>query len=316
MRDKYMARGEPMPVVHRLRRRSDDLPDGLQRSALRRLRVRRRRRHPRQAGRGGQGPDHRPADSRPMPRSSSRASSSPATCALEGPFGEWTGYYASDHARPSRCSTSRRSIIATIRSCSAACRSGRRTRSARYRAVDALGAAAREHRQGRRARRHRRLGARGRHRAAPARASRSSSAIPATPSRPATSPPCAMSAPMRALRHRGRRRHRRLEPRRADLGDADALRSRRPRSTSSATPGRRRSIRASSPSARRRATSPTAAPSSTPAGRGTGATSSRRSTCRRPKKTQRIAEVRPPAAELKRGTQSPAAEISLDELGR
>ena len=84
-----------------------------------------------------------------------------------------------------------------------------------------------------------------------------------------------------ALRHRGRRRHRRVEPRGIDLGDAYALRSRHLDRHHHATPGRRRSTRASSPSARPRATSPTAARSSTPAGRGTGATSSRRSTRRR-----------------------------------
>ena len=42
-RDKYEARGEPMPVCDRLRRRSADVPDGLQRDALRRLRIRHRR---------------------------------------------------------------------------------------------------------------------------------------------------------------------------------------------------------------------------------------------------------------------------------
>ena len=88
----------------------------------------------------------------------------------------------------------------------------------------------------------------------------------------------------RALRDRGRRRHRRVQPGRADVGDADALRSRNLDRHHHATPGRRRSIRASSPSARPRAISPTAAPSSTPAGPGIGATSSPRSTRRRPKR--------------------------------
>ena len=46
----------------RLRRRSHDLPHGLQRSALRGERVRDRRRYARQAGGGDQGPGHRPAD--------------------------------------------------------------------------------------------------------------------------------------------------------------------------------------------------------------------------------------------------------------
>ena len=49
MRDKYQARGERMPVVHRVRRRSDDVPDGLERSAVRRQRARGDRRHARHA---------------------------------------------------------------------------------------------------------------------------------------------------------------------------------------------------------------------------------------------------------------------------
>ncbi len=47
-----------------VRRRSRHLPDGLQRGALRRERVRDRRRHARQAGGRDQRPGHRPADSR------------------------------------------------------------------------------------------------------------------------------------------------------------------------------------------------------------------------------------------------------------
>ena len=78
------------------------------------------------------------------------------------------------------------------------------------------------------------------------------------------------------LRHRHRRRHRRVEPRGADLGDADPLRPGhldRHHPQCLVAP---RSTRASSRNARPRAISPTAAPSSTPAGHGTGATSSRR----------------------------------------
>ncbi len=46
----------------RLRRRSDELPHGIERSAVRRERARGDRRHARPARRGDQGPGHRPAD--------------------------------------------------------------------------------------------------------------------------------------------------------------------------------------------------------------------------------------------------------------
>ena len=67
------------------------------------------------------------------------------------------------------------------------------------------------------------------------------------------------------------------------MGDADTFRPRDLDRDSSAVPGRHRSIPGSNPNVGRSATTPTAAPSSTPAGRGTGATSSRRSMRRRQK---------------------------------
>ena len=275
MRDKYQARGERDAGRDRLRRRPDELPHGLQRGALRRERVRGRSAacaaRPVEVIKG-------PVTGLPIPANAEiviEGFVEPDNERIEGPFGEWTGYYASD-LRPEpvidiKAIYYRNDPI--LLGCVPSASAGRDLPLSRDRA---LGSAAREHPEGGRARRHRGLGARGRQRAAPARGRH----------QPALSRPCQAGRPyridvprrrlLRALHDRGRRRHRRVEPRRGDLGAAHALRILRPRSTSSATPGRRRSIRASSPSAGRSATTPTAARSSTPAGRGTGATSFRR----------------------------------------
>ena len=86
------------------------------RSALRHVRDRHRRRLARPADEDGARQGHRPAASRPAPRSCSKAMSRPTSASIEGPFGEWTGHYAGG-AKECRCSTSRRSITATTRSC-------------------------------------------------------------------------------------------------------------------------------------------------------------------------------------------------------
>ena len=81
-RDKYRARNEPMPVcivaggVARF-------PHGLQRDALRRVRIRHRRRAAQQADEGGAG-DSPGCRFRPTPRSCWRASSSPASASSKG----------------------------------------------------------------------------------------------------------------------------------------------------------------------------------------------------------------------------------------
>ena len=62
MRDKYQARGERMPVAVVCGGDPMTFLMACERGALRRQRVRGRRRHPRQAGRGRQWPGHRPAD--------------------------------------------------------------------------------------------------------------------------------------------------------------------------------------------------------------------------------------------------------------
>ena len=195
---------------------------------------------------------------------------------VEGPFGEWTGYYASDAAAGAGARHQGGLLIATIRSCSAACRQRPPDEICRYRAVVRSGLL-RENIT--------KAGVPG-VTAAWAHEVGNARLLLAVADQPALSRPRQAGRPyrrhvprrrlLRALRDRGRRRHRRVESRGADLGAAHALRTPPPRSTSSATPGRRRSIRASSLSARRSATSPTAGRSSTPAGPGTGATSSRR----------------------------------------
>ena len=137
----------------------------------------------------------------------------PDNMRVEGPFGEWTGYYATGAAqepvhRHQGDLSPPRADPARLRAGAAA---GRDLPLPRDRA---LGAAAREHHQGRRAGGHRGLGARGRQCAAPARG-RGQPAL----SRPRQAGrayrldvPCRRL--LRALHHRGRRRHRRLRPQR------------------------------------------------------------------------------------------------------
>ena len=100
---------------------------------------------------------------------------------------------------------------------------------------------------------------------------------PATPSRPAISPRCATSAPIAAVTRSWSTTTSTSPISKSWSGRSSPGPIRRPRSTSSATPGRRRLILASSRSARRWGTIPTAAPSSTHAGHGTGARNSPRS---------------------------------------
>src|SRR5215831_8245819 len=99
---------------------------------------------------------------------------------------------------------------------------------------------------------------------------------PGHASKPAISRPCATWAPIAGATWSWSTTTSTCPISKSWSGPCSRARTPPARSTSSATPGRPRSIRASSPSARRSATSPTAGPSSTPAGPGTGAINSPR----------------------------------------
>jgi UbiD family decarboxylase len=144
---------------------------------------------------------------------------------VEGPFGEWTGYYASD-LRPEPV-LDIKAVYYRNNPILLGCVPQRPPDEiCRYRARGSLGAVAREYREGGRARGDGGLGARGRQCAAPARCRR----------QPALSRPCQAGRPhrghvprrrlFRPLCDRGRRRHRRVQSRRAGLGPTHALRSR------------------------------------------------------------------------------------------
>ena len=193
MRDKYQARGERMPVAvvcggdpMTFLMASSEVPYGVSEYEV----VGGIRGKPVEVVNG-------PITGLPIPANAEiviEGFVEPGNERVEGPFAEWTGYYASDLG-PNPCSTSRRSIIATIRSCWAACRSGRRTRSAAIARWSAPACCARTSRR----RACRASPPPGRTRSATRGScsrSRSTSAIPAMPSRPAISPPCAMSVPI------------------------------------------------------------------------------------------------------------------------
>ena len=95
-RDKYEARGEPMPVAIVVGGDPMTFLMASQRGALRRVRIRRGRRlSAASRWRCVNGKDHRPA----VPgqcRDRHRRLRAARQRAAEGPFGEWTGYYASD----------------------------------------------------------------------------------------------------------------------------------------------------------------------------------------------------------------------------
>ena len=119
----------------------------------------------------------------------------PGNVRREGPFGEWTGYYASDMRHEPVIDI--KAIYHRNNPILLGCAPQRPPDEiARYRAVDPLGARAREYRQGRRARRHRGLGARDRHGAAAARRSPSSSAIRGHAKQAGHVAASVMSAPM------------------------------------------------------------------------------------------------------------------------
>ena len=280
MRDKYMARNEPMPVAVVCGGDPMTFLMACERGALRRVRVRRGRRHARQAGRGGQGSDHRVCRFRPMPRSSSRATCSPATRRSRGrsasgpaitpatlrpePVLDIKAIYYRNNPILLGCAPQRPpDEICRYRSIVRSAMLRENIQKAGVPGVTAAWA----------------------HEVGNARLLLAVAIKQRYPGHATAGRPHRRHVPrrrlLRAVRDRGRRRHRRVQPRGGDLGAAHALRSRHLDRHHPATPGRRRSTRASSPSARRRATTPTAAPSSTPAGPGTGATSSRRSTCRR-----------------------------------
>src|SRR5262249_2388566 len=88
----------------------------------------------------------------------------------------------------------------------------------------------------------------------------------------AMSRPCATSAPIAAATSSSWTTTSTCRTSKSSYGPCSRAPTLRLRSTSSATPGRPRSTRASSPSAKRPAITPTAGRSSTPAGPGTGAT--------------------------------------------
>ena len=114
---------------------------------------------------------------------------------IEGPFGEWTGYYASD-LRPEPV-LDIKAVYHRNDPILLGCVPQRPPDEiCRFRAVVRSGLLRESIAEGGRARHHRGLGARGRQCAAAARGRRSSSAIRAMPSRPAISPRCATSAPI------------------------------------------------------------------------------------------------------------------------
>ena len=173
--------------LRRLRRRSHDLPHGLQRSALWRVRVRPRRRHARQADRGDQGSALPACPFRPMPRSCiegfvqpgqrahrrARSANGPAitqaTCAPEPVLDVKAIYYRNnpDPAGLRAAAPARRALRAIARCCARLCCARASSRRA--------------------CRRDCRLGARGRQRAAP----------PRHFDQPALSRPCQAGRPYR-----------------------------------------------------------------------------------------------------------------------
>ena len=91
---EYFDRGEPCPVAMVVRQRPAAVPGGLHGDSLRPERVRLGRRVRGRAGPGRRGAASRGCRLPPTPRSCSRACAAPSRRWPKGPFGEWTGYYA------------------------------------------------------------------------------------------------------------------------------------------------------------------------------------------------------------------------------
>ena len=139
---------------------------------------------------------HRPAVSRPTPRSCWKATSRRTSALVEGPFGEWTGHYAGG-AKP--CTGARHQGDLSPQRSDPARRAADGRRARRDGALprgDALGHHQAEHRPTPACPACSRCGATRSAARACSTASRSSSAIPATPCRPATSPRNAAPRPM------------------------------------------------------------------------------------------------------------------------
>src|SRR5262249_38716385 len=175
---------------------------------------------------------------------------------IEGPFGEWTGYYASD-LRPEPV-LDIKAVYYRNNPILLGCVPQRPPDEiCRYRAV-VRSALLRENIE--------KAGVPGvtaawAHEVGNARLllpSPSTSAIPVMPSKPAISRPCATSAPIAGAMWSWSTTTSTCPISKSWSGPCLRARTPRARSTLSATPGRPRSIRASSPSARRSATSPTA----------------------------------------------------------
>ena len=232
-----------------------------------------------------QGQGHRPAVPGQRRDRARRLCRRRTSTQIEGPFGEWTGHYAggAEHCPVLDIQAiyhRNDPILLGVPPMG-----GGPDEMARYRAVMRSAMIKQNMTQRRRAGRRPGLVPRDRRRAHAAR-HRDQAAL----SRPRGAGRASSRAQCGALGlcleiHRGRgRRRRRDQSRPAAVGDADAHRSRRSRSSSSTAHGIRRPIRALSPEKRaKRATSRTRSPSSTPASRVTGATSSRRRTRRAPR---------------------------------
>ena len=149
------------------RLRPDVVPDGVERGALRRVRIRRDRRHPRRPGRRGEGADHRAAgagqcgDRDRGLRPAGQRQAGRAVRRVDGILRQRCPRRAGDGHQGDL--SSQQSDPARLRAAAPARRDRPLPRA------DALGDRAREHRQGRRSRRRRRLGARDRHGAPAAR---------------------------------------------------------------------------------------------------------------------------------------------------
>ena len=221
MRDKYQARGERMPVAvvcggdpMTFLMASSEVPYGVSEYEV----VGGIRGKPVEVVNG-------PITGLPIPANAEiviEGFVEPGNERVEGPFAEWTGYYASD-LRPEPV-LDIKAIYYRNNPILLGCVPQRPPDEILpLSRRGPLRPAAGEHPEGGGARRHRGLGARGRECPAPARGRR----------QPALSRPCQAGRPyrrhvprgrlLRALRDRGRRRRRRLQPRRADLGPAHAL---------------------------------------------------------------------------------------------
>ena len=221
MRDKYMARNEPMPVAivvggdpMTFLMACSELPYGVSEYEL----VGGIRGAPVEVIKG-------PVTGLPIPANAEiviEGFVQPGNERIEGPFGEWTGYYASD-VRPEPV-LDIKAIYYRNNPIILGCPPQRPPDEiARYRAVVRSGLLQENIEKAGVPGDRRRLGARSRQRAPPARR-RDHAALSRT--RPAGRPhrkSVSRRRLLRALRHRGGRRYRCFQSRGADLGDAHAL---------------------------------------------------------------------------------------------